>query len=414
MDFINKFGERVGVMDQEDGLRILNYNECGRDSPEELKKIRGLVQDTDTDAILFETFPYTEEYNSNEQVPFFDELDGEKVLEEWDVFYSMEGCLLRVFWHNDRWYISTNKKLNAFKSRWASRKSFGDIFRDGLVGFNGNNENVLEILLDQMDKTLVHLFLVRYNHENRVVCSAPQDSEFVCFIGSWNNETKTLCREWKHPIKVSFPVPVREIPTTVRDLADSVDIYKHQGIILFHKHKNLQIKIYSKHYDRLYKLRGNNPNIRFRYLELRREEDTVRREFIRLYPLYEDMFLEYENILYQLSKLIRYYYIQRYIKNKYVTLPKEEYILMKKCHDWYLLDRTENKINVAKVLEILNKEEPLALYKMIRRFQINQYNQEQPKHHDNSNDMIQYPFIRNEPRAPRSVVSMEILPDSEE
>ena len=394
-------------MDQEDGLKILNYNECGRDSPDELKRVRGWVQDTDTGDILFETFPYTEEYNSSEQIPFFSSCDGKAVLEDWDVFYSLEGCLLRVFWHKDRWYISTNKKLNAFKSRWASRKSFGDIFRDGLVHTNGGNENVLEALLDQMDKNLVHLFLVRYNHENRVVCSAPRDLGSVCFIGSWDNRTKKLDREWKHPIKVIVPVPVQEIPTTIGDLANSVDIREYQGVILFHKHKNLQVKIYSSQYDRLYKLRGNNPNIRFRYLEVRRDP-AVRDEFVRLYPLYEDLFLEYENILYQLAKLIRYYYIQRYIKNKYVTLPKEEYILMKKCHDWYLLNRAENKINVAKVLEILNKEDTLALYKMIRRFQINQYNQDQQKH-DNGHDMIQYPFVRNEP--PRSVVSMEILPD---
>ena len=94
----------------------------------------------------------------------------------------------------------------------------------------------------------------------------------------------------------------------------------------------------------------------------------------------------------------------------------EEYILMKKCHDWYLLNRVENKINVAKVLEILNHEETLALYKMIRRFQINQYNQDQQKHDNGSNDIIQYPYARNEPspRTPRSVVSMEILPDVED
>jgi hypothetical protein len=117
-----------------------------------------------------------------------------------------------------------------------------------------------------------------------------------------------------------------------------------------------------------------------------------------------------------LAKLIRYYYIQRYIKNKYVTLPKEEYILMKKCHDWYLLDRAENKINVSKVLEILNHEETLALYKMIRRFQINQYNQDHHKNDTGNNDLIQYPYMRNEPspRIPRSVVSMEILPDADD
>lgn len=402
MEIINALGDKVGVMDQEDGLRVLNYHYCDRDSPDDLKKVRGWVQETDTGNILFETFPYTEEYNNNEDLSFL----GQNVLEEWDVYYSLEGCLLRVFWHKDRWYISTNKKLNAFKSRWSSRKSFGDMFREGLVYMNNGDENVLENMLEKLDKTKVYFFLVRYNNENRVVCSAPKNPDCVYFIGSWD-ESKVLDREWKNSVRVSTSTAIQEIPTTLHDIVEKIDIQEYQGVILFHKSKNIQVKIYSQEYEKLYKIRGNNPNIRFRYLEVRKNPDVLQ-DFIRLYPLYEDLFLEYENILYQLAKLIRYYYIQRYIKNKYVTLPKEEYILMKKCHDWYLLDRNENKINVSKVLEILNNEETLALYKMIRRFQINQNNQENFNHNTN-NDVMQYPNSR----PIRPVVSMEIMQDVE-
>lgn len=401
MNILDEFEGKVSVMDQEDGLRILNYNECSRESEDGLKKIRGLVQDVATGELLFETFPYTEEYNSNEEIPLLNKNDN-GVLEEWDVYYSLEGCLLRVFWHKDRWHISTNKKLNAFKSRWASRKSFGDMFRDGIVQSNHGDENVLGSLLDQMDKSKVHLFLVRYSQENRVVCQ-PAKNGSVYFIGAWDNDAKTLDREWKHPIQMNVPTTIRNVPTTINELADSVDIQEYQGIILFHKTKNVQVKIYSQEYDKLYKIRGNNPNIRFRYLELRKDPVQCK-EFIRLYPVHEDLFLEYENILYQLAKLIRYYYIQRYIKNKYVTLPKEEYILMKKCHDWYLLNRNDNKINVAKVLEILNQEDALSMYKMIRRYQINQ-DHLTPE----NNEVMQYPMRNDQHRRP--VVSMEIIPD---
>ena len=401
MNILDEFGDKVSVMDQEDGLRILNYNECSRESQDELKKMRGVIQDVATGEFLFETFPYTEEYNSHEEVPLLNKKDN-GVLEEWDVYYSLEGCLLRVFWHKDRWYIATNKKLNAFKSRWASRKSFGDMFREDIIQSNNGDDNALSSLLEQMDKDKVHLFLVRYSQENRVVCQAAKSGN-VYFIGSWDNQSKRLDRDWTYPIRVNVPTPIHEIPTTINELADSVNIQEYQGIILFHKTKNLQIKIYSQEYDKLYKIRGNNPNIRFRYLELRKDHDRCK-EFIGLYPIHEDMFLEYENILYQLAKLIRYYYIQRYIKNKYVTLPKEEYILMKKCHDWYLLNRTDNKINVAKVLEILNKEDALSMYKMIRRYQINQ---DQFKH--DSNEVMQYP--QQNDRHHRPVVSMEIIPD---
>jgi len=63
---------------------------------------------------------------------------------------------------------------------------------------------------------------------------------------------------------------------------------------------------------------------------------------------------------------------------------------MKKCHDWYLLNRGENKINVTKVLELINKEDTLSLYKMIRRYQINHLNDKQ----DNTSERVEYPHSR--------------------
>jgi len=368
--------EKVNVMDQEDNLQILNYTECRNDSPEELKKVRGRVQEISTGRILFETFPYTEEYGLDTHR---EELVG-KVgdLAQWDVFYSLEGTLLRVFWYGERWYISTNKKLNAFKSRWSSRKSFGELFRDGLVGMM-ENENALEKLMGVLNQKVVYLFLVRSNAENRVVCQVEKNKkEHIVFVGGWNEEKKSLDREWKHedicPMLGSSRVPESFLTSQealFQGIAD-MDMKKFQGAILFHKTENRQMKILSETYHQLLEIRGNNPNLRFRYLEVRLQEDK-KKVLYDLYPMYQDLFLDYENILYNIAKLVRYYYIQRYIKNKYVTLPKEEYVLMKKCHDWYLLNREENKVTVGKVLDLLNEELPLSLYKMIRRYQLQQY-----------------------------------------
>ena len=44
-----------------------------------------------------------------------------------------EGSLLRAFCVNDTWYITTHRKLDAFRSKWASRQSFGAQFVESLV-----------------------------------------------------------------------------------------------------------------------------------------------------------------------------------------------------------------------------------------------------------------------------------------
>jgi len=369
MDLLKDLNEQVVCVDSDDCLRVVNYTKCTNDSDGKLKHARGIVQEIESGNVLFETLPFTEEYSPSTV--------GEIDLNEWNVYHSIEGCLIRVFWYKTRWYVSTNKKLNAFQSRWSSRKSFGEMFQEGLVAISGN-PNILETLLDSLDKSYAYFFLVAYNNENRVVCRAAKPKESVVFVCRSHLESKTFDHQWSHKPEIPTHTPV---PTSdIHDLAsfvDQLDIRQYQGLILFHKTENRQIKIIHPRYSELANIRNNNPNLRFRYLEVR-SDDAQRKLLFDLYPSYQDMFLEYENILYQVAKMIKFYYIQRYIKNKYVTLPKEEYVLMKKCHDWYLLDREEHRISVASVLRLMNQEQPVLLYKIIRRYQINCAQQASP------------------------------------
>jgi hypothetical protein len=91
-----------------------------------------------------------------------------------------------------------------------------------------------------------------------------------------------------------------------------------------------------------------------------------------LYPKSAEVFDQLEDTIRKISRMIYHFYVNRYIKNQFITLPKEEFQLMKKCHNWYLEDRKNNRIFSQKVLEIMAGEEPLHLYKMIRRFTLNQ------------------------------------------
>ena len=45
---------------------------------------------------------------------------------------------------------------------------------------------------------------------------------------------------------------------------------------------------------------------------------------------------------------------------------KEEYIILRKCNEWFLKNK-ESRISPKDVLEILNKETSYYLYKMIQR-----------------------------------------------
>jgi len=61
-------------------------------------------------------------------------------------------------------------------------------------------------------------------------------------------------------------------------------------------------------------------------------------------------------------------YVQLFIKKKYVTLPKEQYTIMRSCHSWHLEDRVKHRISLRKVIELMNKQEPTSLNRMIRSY----------------------------------------------
>jgi hypothetical protein len=162
----------------------------------------------------------------------------------------------------------------------------------------------------------------------------------------------------------------------IYDYVYNIDYNKLKGVIIFAPN-NFQYLILNKTYYELYNSRGNEPSIKFRYLQVRMDNDKVD----MLKYLYEDKikdFEEYENYVYDLSQIIYQAYIDRYIKKLYVTLPTEEFNIMKEAHDWYLLDRN-NKISYSKIIEILNRQKPTNLNKMIKRLKFKNNDVEKEK-----------------------------------
>ena len=93
-----------------------------------------------------------------------DELtNGLSDFENTKFYNSYEGCLIRVFNHDDKWYISTHKKLDANHSRWASRKSYGELFHESVDW---------DEVLKKLDPSRGYLFLL----ENKVIHGVPDES----------------------------------------------------------------------------------------------------------------------------------------------------------------------------------------------------------------------------------------------
>jgi hypothetical protein len=368
--------ENIKTTDADEKLEMLNYVDCDNDSPDSIKSQRGIVIDKVDKTQIVGSFGYTNQYIVNEKEEIEAVLGS---IENWNFFYSIEATLIRIAHINEKWYIMTHKKLDAFKSRWSCKDTFGDLFESLLARMmdKPKSEKVLDSLLySVLDKNKVYCFLLKSNFENRIVCQYNYKNDKIVYLGCFEKGT-IVNLDTSIPSMKEFELfakPEQVLITSVEDLfqkVESINCFEYQGIIACNKESLTQVRIFNQDYWKFYELRGNNPNLRFRFLELRNDPEKLKLLYY-LYPKSADIFDQYEDTLHKISRMIYHFYVNRYIKNQFITLPKEEFLIMKKCHDWYLLDRQNNRIFSKKVMEFMMEDPPLNLYKMIRRFNLNQ------------------------------------------
>ena len=370
---IDNLGNRVRLTDKDEttNLELFCYVQCNPSDNVMLRQCRGVVFHEDT--LVMRAFPYTVEFN-NEDVDQINENIG-TTMNDCTFYDAHEGTLIRMFYSQERWFISTHRKLNAFRSKWASRESFGTAFKRALEyevetneelrnSIQDGDEGLLERFQNTLDKTKQYMFLIRNSPENRIVCSAAE-KPVIYHVGTFVDGVLVTTEDCK------IPYPTKYTFSNVTELTDHVgktDIRNLQGIICFAPN-NKQFKIIHKDYQELFRARGNEPSIKFRYIQMRMN----RRVVDMLYHLYPEMattFEDIENTIYEVAKNIYNAYVQRFIKKKFVTVPTEDFAVIKECHKWHEMDRVGNRINIDKVIEVLNQQTPTSINRMVRRFRI--------------------------------------------
>jgi hypothetical protein len=370
-------GEKVRIVDADEdtGLELFCYNRCGNEEDEFIKGCRGLV--FHHEKLVLKAFSYTDEYNHLETTVLAELLSH---FSKWTFYTAYEGALLRLFYFSGKWFLSTHRKLNAFRSKWSSRESFGTLFKRALedeVTFNMNlrerlgdstDDNILDRFQDSLDKTKQYMFLLRNTSDNRIVCMPPKAGEHLLYhVGTFNNVGELSMTT---DIGLAYPEAqhFQNLEELIRFVDTGLDIKRHQGVVCFGPNGK-QIKVYHREYQNLFRARGNEPSLKFRYLQVRMNSQ-VSGILYNLYPDMTNTFDEIENTLYDIARLIYRAYVQRFIKKLYVTVPREEYQIINQSHAWHLADRENNMVTLDKVIEIMNKQPPTNLNHMIRRFRI--------------------------------------------
>jgi len=287
-------------------------------------------------------------------------------------FEHQEGALVRVYFAENDWRISTQRKIDAFMSRWSSRHSFGENWVEAIISEQVVNEKYASRvgedgspagrLFKTLDVKNQYLFIVRNTRDNRIVCKAPERPTLY-HIGTFKDGKLDIDDD------IDVAKPTEHAFKSVEELERAVaalDCKIKSGFTAVLPN-NKWYKIQSTDYINLETVRGNEPSLKFRYLQLRLEPEKVDALY-ELYPLHAHVFNEYEDTLFDIARHIHTAYVNRFIRREYVSLEREFFGVMRICHEWHKEDRQYNRVDLDKVIEVMNTRHDHVLNKMIRMF----------------------------------------------
>lgn len=325
-------------------------------------------------------------------------------------FEANEGTVIRVFNANGNWYTITNKKLDAFCSKWAAKtKTFGchlakSIFVLLNSDHNGDTpdfddvtvakEYVNRIWSDSLDPTKRYFFLLKSSNEERIVCDADAEILNIGIIDENNtlslDESVKLTDSLKNnTVVVRFPIEYKF--SNLDDLIEkinNIDPYKCCGVLAIFKtdfsganiendiEQHIHVKLLNPKYKYLHSLRGNTPSLRFRLFQLtyltnrEMQLNQVAQPYVEdfkqlYYPQCEDMSKVFMSVVEDVFQK----YQSKYVKHETVSDQKMEKMekILNIIHNEYLISKKQT--TPQRVSDILHYVEPEKLNQLIREYE---------------------------------------------
>jgi hypothetical protein len=362
--------ENIFVVDEDymSTLQLLHYKTCNNEHPYYIKECRGVVKSADK--IVSKTFGYIDEFTvdvNNSEI-----LQSMHSFNQTKIYPMYEGTVLRMFYWRHKWYLSTHKKLNAFDSKWGTSdcRTFGEMFIESLFDNKLNyipTEEEIWTLFDnfcfQLDTKKTYVFLLLHDKDTSMICTNDNILSKCFHVGEFDNTTHLLVEGNTSGLPSLPEIKLNNVFDLI-EYVRNIDYTVNPGVILYFPNQT-QLKLFNKNYKNALELRGNQPDLLYRYFEIRKDE-KISKMFLELYKNQEHYLMSAELALLDVSKFIFQAYMNRYVHKKYIFVPKCEHIVMQMCHQWHNEDRNNNKISVNKVLNVLENLPTKMLYSIVK------------------------------------------------
>lgn len=367
-----------------DGLELY----CSDSSPQnELESnIRGMV--FYGEKMIMQGFPYCKETvidkkNLNSTIENLKKIfctNDYNFDEEWIVSNALEGTLIRLFYFNQKWFITTHRKLDAFKSKWGGKQSFGDIFKMAVLNkLQKSKDEDYEEFFSRLHQSKQYTFLITATENTRFVCTVQNSPQVYLYaiteIIDEKTEMSKEISEWDDWRQEILNVNVIAACEKVANLTFP---FKTQGLIVFSSKTFQSHKLINSLYKDYFDVRGNIPSVPFAYLHIMSDEkkNKMFKEIISEKNL--ETVLYYDKIINSLIMELHELYIQRHINKDYdmkTSPPKHKFLMQ--LHDWFKkqTETKKHKVTAKVVSNMLFESDPPLLNKLIKEQILNENNE---------------------------------------
>lgn len=256
---------------------------------------------------------------------------------------AVEGTLMRLYFYNDQWIISTKKCIDANKAFWMNKRSFLELFKDceNVIG-----KKITEI--DDLNKNYCYSFIIVHPENNIVIKYIEQAIFHIA------TRDMTSFNEIDQNIGIN-KLPRSLISNSINSFVESViasNNTSYEGVVFIDENYN-RWKLRTAIFNHARELWGNTNNRMFRYMELRKDSNLLH-EYLMYFPYDRESFYSYEYKIKTLTNDILSTYINKHVLKTIDKVPFYYSRIIYKLHgDFFKTKiRTDfNKVGMA-LLEI--------------------------------------------------------------
>lgn len=311
-----------------------------------VNECNGIIIDKNTMDILCYTF---DKCNNSLEIP--NDFDFDNLYIE----NAIEGTIVKLYYTNENWLLSTKKCIDSSKASWISTKNFHQMFTECI-----NTTSI--IIEDKLNKDYCYSFII-IHPENSIVVK--YQYPVLYHVSTRNMKTFE---------EIDVDVGIQKMPRTkickenindvIENLMNTKELF-YEGLI-FIDTQYRRWKLRTPVFNRARELWGNTNNRLYRYIELRRDGNLLN-EYLMYFPCDRDVFIEYENRLKNVAHDILKYYSGKHILKNIEKVPYYYSKIIYKLHGDFFKDKV--KTNYSKIVVTLLETDVKLVNYMLNNFE---------------------------------------------